>query len=107
MTVREAFERAGYPIPEEARIVINNSHLTFLYGKVPDTTSLVHYAFTKREEPDGVKFSWTRIGVAKTDFFWGVDLSRLPAKDAYFLLPEVIRNSVEKDQINKIIEHKK
>ena len=98
MTVREAFEKAGHPVPEDAMLVLDYGKIAFLYGdkfRVTDnSTSRNIYRFeTIKTLPESC--GWIASGSRELGHIDRVDLSNLPAIDAIDALPEVVRKVVK------------
>jgi len=80
VTVAELFAAAGFPVPEGARIAMTRGGWGFCEGV---TVSLFGHA-------------WTIYGgsiLRPTDL--KIDLSRLPALDAWDALPQIIKDAVK------------
>ncbi len=86
LTAREAFEKAGYPVPEGCGLVVSISH----YGEY--AWLAVHVSgTTKHFRKLSDEWDW-RVAYKERLI---VDLSNLPAKDCLDALPEVVRKVVE------------
>jgi hypothetical protein len=89
ITVRELFEKAGYPVPEGARIT---------YGGPRDIYDWRYYRPDSAEHglPTQLigEFQWWPTGIVSTRVHWP-DLSRLPAIDCIEALPAPLREALE------------
>lgn len=91
MTVREAFEKAGHPVPP-GRIAFDSSgHRYDWFGRCDDVGGTRH--------KQGFKFigdQWSFLPCEPGYKFESqIDLSNLPAIDAYAALPECVRKVLD------------
>lgn len=100
-TVADVFEYAGFPVPDGAKLVCQ-----FCVERHEPTRASIyprqwHYRVGDKAFSFGDK-GWKRNRPIKSEVstialltLWGLDLSRLPASDAWDALPEAVRAAVE------------
>lgn len=99
MTVREAFAKAGYPVPEKAMLFV-------AYQQKPNHERRAEWiaVFDAGICPVGKRFflgarAWMTDEPFSNSRHWvitRIDLSSLPAIDAYDALPDVVKKVVTK-----------
>lgn len=97
MTVREAFAKAGHPVPERWKIVPMLGTIGVLAenrDKLGETWVSDWYEFASADTIDGE--TWMLIHKGQRDTAKVIDLSNLPAVDAYDALPECVQKVVER-----------
>lgn len=81
LTVREAFEKAGHPVPEGARLEYSEDNWSYLHE---DRTT--HWGLSSE------RWAYSSPYTRPVTHF---DLSNLPARDALEALPQEVRKVVE------------
>ncbi len=99
-TVADVFEYAGFPVPDGMIVaqMFGELHLSHDKGEVFEGSSGKQsvsdfYSFLETKALNGPKWGWIKDGVRGNAKL--IDLSRLPASDAWDALPEAVRAAVE------------
>lgn len=100
MTVREAFAKAGYPVPEgkALSLVMRSYEDTPDWGFWDESGGFDErpspWFFKPQREEEDFPYLWYPCTADDYMVIDGLDLSNLPAEDAYDALPSVVREII-------------
>lgn len=99
MTFRQACERIGCPIPNDAKVCLDGYTFCFVYREKKNNGHCFVkpvFHFQQRIEIDGPKWAGVRNGYRDITYVDKMDLSNVPVRDIYESLPKGLKELIYK-----------